>query len=283
MKNNEILVVSVGTSYNESRLNDIKGIEDAIDKAYPDWSVRRAFTSQKIINHIKAKDDEHIDNMKQALEKAVDNGVKNLIVLPTHLMHGVGHDKLIKTVTEYCDKFETALVAAPLLGETGSNESTINEDKEQVAKAITNAAVIDAGYESLKAANDDGVAFIFIGHGTAHNANVSYSQMQTQMNKLGYDNVFIGTVEGEPEETSCENLIDAVAKAGYTKVILRPLMVVAGDHANNDIAGDDEDSWKNLLLTSGKFESVDTQISGLGSIEAIRQLYVKHVADVMVK
>jgi cobalamin biosynthesis Co2+ chelatase CbiK len=180
MMNNEILVVSVGNSYNESGLNDIKGIEDAIAKAYPDWSVRRAFTSQKIINHIKAK--------------------------------------------------------------------------------------------------DDGVAFVFMGHGTSHTEKVSYSQMQTQMGELGYDNVFIGTVEGEPEQTACDVVIDTVAEAGYTKVVLRPLMVVAGDHANNDMAGDDEESWKSLFLASGKFEGVDTQISGLASIEAIRQIYVKAVA-----
>jgi cobalamin biosynthesis Co2+ chelatase CbiK len=196
-------------------------------------------------------------------------------------MQGAEYDELMETVTKYSDKFESVMVAEPLLGEVGSDANVINEDKAKVAKAITSAAVNDAGYDSLEAAKDEGVAFVFMGHGTSHTAKVSYSQMQTQMDELGYDNVFIGTVEGEPEETSSENVIEAVAGAGYTKVVLRPLMVVAGDHANNDMAGDDEDSWKSLFLASGKFESVDTQISGLGSIETIKQLYVEHTAKAM--
>ena len=272
---NEILVVSFGTSYNDSRVEDIKGIEDALQKAYPDWSVRRAFTSQIIINHIQARDGECIDNMEQALERAVTNGVKNLVIQPTHLMHGAEYDEMMETVNEYRDRFETVAVAEPLLGEVGNDASIINVDKELVAKAVTTAAVTDAGYESLDAAAADGTAFVFLGHGTAHVAKVSYSQMQTQMDNLGYDNVFIGTVEGEPEETSAEAVIEAVQAAGYTKVVLRPLMVVAGDHANNDMAGDDTDSWKSLFSAAG-FARVDTQISGLGSIAEIQQLYVSH-------
>ena len=272
---NEILVVSFGTSYNDSRVEDIKGIEDALQKAYPDWSVRRAFTSQIIINHIQARDGECIDNMEQALERAVTNGVKNLVIQPTHLMHGAEYDEMMETVNEYRDRFETVAVAEPLLGEVGNDASIINADKELVAKAVTTAAVTDAGYESLDAAAADGTAFVFLGHGTAHVAKVSYSQMQTQMDNLGYDNVIIGTVEGEPEETSAEAVIEAVQAAGYTKVVLRPLMVVAGDHANNDMAGDDTDSWKSLFSAAG-FARVDTQISGLGSIAEIQQLYVSH-------
>ncbi|MDY5846549.1 MAG: sirohydrochlorin cobaltochelatase [Bariatricus sp.] len=278
---NEILVVSFGTSFNDSRVSDIKGIEDAIQEAYPDWSVRRAFTSQIIINHIQARDGECIDNMEQAMERAVSNGVKNLVVQPTHLMHGAEYDELIKTVEAYQDHFESVKVAEPLLGEVGADASVINADKQAVAEAITAEAVENAGYADLAAAKEDGAAFVFMGHGTSHTAKVSYSQMQTQMAQLGYDNVFVGTVEGEPEETSCEAVIEAVANAGYKKVILRPLMVVAGDHANNDMAGDDEDSWKSMFNASGKFESVDTQITGLGSIEAIQQLYVEHTKAVI--
>lgn len=278
---NEILVVSFGTSFNDSRVADIKGIEDALQEAYPDWSVRRAFTAQIIINHVQARDGEYIDNMDQALDRAVANGVKNLIIQPTHLMHGAEYDELMEAVEAYQDQFETVKVAEPLLGEVGTDATVINADKAVVAEAITTEAVKDAGYDSLDAAKEDGVAFVFMGHGTSHTAKVSYSQMQTQMGELGYDNVFIGTVEGEPEETACEAVIDAVAQAGYTKVILRPLMVVAGDHANNDMAGDDEDSWKSMFTASGKFDSVDTQITGLGSIDAIQQLYVAHTKDVI--
>ena len=278
---NEILVVSFGTSFNDSRVADIKGIEDALQEAFPDWSVRRAFTAQIIINHVQARDGEYIDNMDQALDRAVANGVKNLIIQPTHLMHGAEYDELMEAVEAYQGQFETVKVAEPLLGEVGTDATVINGDKAVVAEAITTEAVKGAGYDSLDAAKEDGVAFVFMGHGTSHTAKVSYSQMQTQMGELGYDNVFIGTVEGEPEETACEAVIDAVAQAGYKKVILRPLMVVAGDHANNDMAGDDEDSWKSIFTASGKFDSVDTQITGLGSIDAIQQLYVAHTKDVI--
>lgn len=280
---NELLAVSFGTSYNDSRVEDIKGIEDALQEAYPDWSVRRAFTSQIIINHIQARDGEYIDNMDQALERAVKNNVKNLIVQPTHLMHGAEYDELVKAVERYQEKFESVKVAEPLLGEVGSDASVINSDKEAVAKAVTAQAVETAGYDSLDAAKEDETAFVFMGHGTSHTAKVSYSQMQTQMQVLGYDNVFIGTVEGEPEETSCEAIIEAVKNAGYKKVVLRPLMVVAGDHANNDMAGEDEDSWKSLFENSGFFEQVDVQIAGLGGIEAIQQIYVDHTAAVIDK
>lgn len=278
---NEILVVSFGTSFNDSRVADVKGIEDALQEAYPDWSVRRAFTAQIIINHVQAREGECIDNMNQALERAVANGVKNLVIQPTHLMHGAEYDELMEAVEAYQDKFETVKVAEPLLGEVGADAAVINDDKKAVAEALTSEAVKDAGYESLDAAKEEGVAFVFMGHGTSHAAKVSYSQMQTQMSELGYDNVFIGTVEGEPEETSCEAVIEAVAQAGYTKVILRPLMVVAGDHAHNDMAGEDEDSWLSMFNASGKFESVDTQVKGLGEIEAIQQMYVAHTADAM--
>ena len=278
---NELLVVSFGTSFNDSRVADIKGIEDALQEAYPDWSVRRAFTAQIIINHIQARDGEKIDNMQQALERAVDNGVKNLVIQPTHLMHGAEYDELVDAVDEYKDQFDSVQIAEPLLGEVGSDATVINDDKAAVAEAITSEAVSDAGYDSLDAAAEDGTAFVFMGHGTSHTAKVSYSQMQTQMETLGYDNVFIGTVEGEPEETACEAVIDSVSAAGYTKVVLRPLMVVAGDHANNDMAGDDDDSWKSMFEASGNFDSVDTQIAGLGDIKAIQDIYVAHTAAVI--
>ncbi|MBE5911286.1 sirohydrochlorin cobaltochelatase [Pseudobutyrivibrio sp.] len=278
---NEILVVSFGTSFNDSRATDIGGVEKAIAEAYPDWSVRRAFTSQIIINHIQARDNEKIDNVEQALDRAVANGVKNLVVQPTHLMHGAEYDDLVATVEEYADNFESVSISEPLLGQVGADETEVNSDKEKVAKAVTAEAVATAGYDDLTAAAEDGVAFVFMGHGTSHNAKVTYSQMQTQMNELGYENVFVGTVEGEPEETSCENIIENVKAAGYTKVVLRPLMVVAGDHANNDMAGDDEDSWKSMFLADGSFESVDCQVAGLGSIADIEAIYVEHLKEVL--
>ena len=271
---NELLVVSFGTSFNDSRVADIKGIEDALQAAYPDWSVRRAFTAQIIINHVQARDGEKIDNMTQALDRAVANGVKNLVVQPTHLMHGAEYDEMCEAIEAYKDQFESVSIAEPMLGEVGSDATVINADKEAVAKAITAAAVSEAGFESLEAAKDAGTAFVFMGHGTAHVAKVTYSQMQTQMQNLGYENVFIGTVEGEPEETSAEAVIEAVKAAGYTNVVLRPLMVVAGDHANNDMAGSEDDSWKTMFEAAGF--TVDCQIHGLGEIADVQALYVAH-------
>ena len=273
---NEILVVSFGTSFNDSRVADISGVEKAIQAANPDWAVRRAFTAQIIINHIQARDDEHIDNMDQALERAVDNGVKNLVVQPTHLMHGAEYDEMVEAIDEYKDKFESVAIAEPMLGEVGSDATAINEDKAAVAQAVTDAAVKSAGYDSMEAAAEDGTAFVFMGHGTSHTAKISYSQMQMTMQTLGYDNVFIGTVEGEPEDTACEAVIEKIKEAGYTKVVLRPLMVVAGDHANNDMAGDDADSWLSQFKAAGCFDSVDTQIAGLGEIADVQQIYIDH-------
>ncbi len=270
----ELLVVSFGTSYNDSRVADIKSIEDALQAANPDWSVRRAFTAQIIINHIQARDGEKIDNMEQALERAVANGVKQLVVQPTHLMHGAEYDEMRAAIDKVRDKFESVEIAEPMLGEVGNDATVINADKEAVAKAVVAAALEESGYESTAAAKEAGVAYVLMGHGTAHVAKVTYSQMATQMDKLGYENVFIGTVEGEPEDTSCEAVIAAVKEAGYTTVVLRPLMVVAGDHANNDMAGADEDSWKTMFEAAGF--TVNCQISGLGRIADVQALYVAH-------
>ena len=273
---NELLVVSFGTSFNDSRAEDVKGIEDALAEAYPDWSVRRAFTAQIIINHVEARDDEVIDNMQQALDRAVENGVKNLVVQPTHLMHGAEYDEMTEAINGYKDKFESVAIAEPMLGEVGDDATVINDDKKAVAQAITDEACKEAGFDSMDAAAEAGTAFVFMGHGTSHTANITYDQMQTQMENLGLKNAFIGTVEGKPEDTACDKVIEKVKEAGYKNVVLRPLMVVAGDHANNDMAGDEEDSWKSQFVASGNFENVDTQIAGLGRIEAVEQLYVDH-------
>ena len=295
---NELLVVSFGTSFNDSRVNDIGGIEKALAEANPDWSVRRAFTAQIIINHIYARDGEKIDNVDQALQRAVDNGVKNLVVQPTHLMHGAEYDELIGTLDNYKDKFDSVKVAEPLLGTVGEDATVINADKEAVAKAVVAEAVSVSDYDSLDAAAADGTAFVFMGHGTSHEANITYDQMQEQMKQLGYKNVFIGTVEGKPEDTAFPAVKKALEDAGYTKVILRPLMVVAGDHANNDMAGDEEGSWYYGFVNGGEFEvegadapvdtgaglgadNVSCQIEGLGRIADIQKIYVAHTAEAM--
>ena len=274
----EILVVSFGTSFNDSRATDIGGIEKAIAAANPDWAVRRAFTAQIIINHVMARDGEVIDNMEQALARAEKNGVKTLVIQPTHLMHGAEYDELVEATAAYKDKMAIT-IAEPLLGEVGADATAVNSDKEAVAKAVVEAAVSASGAASIEAANNDKIAYVLMGHGTSHTAKVTYSQMQTQMDNLGYKNVFIGTVEGEPETTSCENVIGTVKRAGYTKVILRPLMVVAGDHANNDMADpEDAESWFSQFTADGSFPSIECQIAGLGRIPEVQQLYVAHTA-----
>ena len=295
---NELLVVSFGTSYNDSRTEDIGGIEKALQEANPDWSVRRAFTAQIIINHVYARDGEKIDNVAQALQRAVDNGVKNLVVQPTHLMHGAEYDELVETLEGYKDKFDSVKVAEPLLGSVGEDATVVNADKEATAKAVVAEAVSKTDYDSLDAAAADGTAFVLLGHGTSHQAAVTYDQMQEQMNQLGYKNVFIGTVEGKPEDTAFPAVKKAVEEAGYTKVILRPLMVVAGDHANNDMAADEEGTWYYGFVNGGEFEvegsdeAVDTgkgfgadnvscQIEGLGRIADIQKIYIAHTADAM--
>lgn len=279
----EILVVSFGTSFNDSRTNDIGGIEKAIQKAFPTLSVRRAFTSQIIINHVQARDGIKIDNVDQALERAVNNKVKTLIVQPTHLMHGAEYDEFTETLGKYADKFEQVIVSEPLLGEHADDEKVVNKDKEIVAKSVLDAAIEDAGFESIDKSIEESTAFVFLGHGTSHKAKVTYSQMVNTFKDLGYPNAFVGTVEGEPEETSIDEVISAVADAGFKNVILRPLMVVAGDHANNDMAGDDEDSWKSIFESKGVFNSVECQIEGLGSIEELQNLYVSHINDALEK
>ena len=275
----ELLAVSFGTSYNTSRAEDIGGIEAALQDAFPDWSVRRAFSSQIVINHVQARDGEKIDNMEQALERAVENGVRTLVVQPTHLMQGAEYDEMCSTIDQYRDQFESVEIAEPLLGDVGSSPEEVNPDKEAAMKALAETATEVSGYGSMEEAAADGMAYVFLGHGTSHTAAVTYHQMQVQADLLGYGNVFIGTVEGNPEETECSAVIEAVSSAGFDKVTIRPLMVVAGDHANNDMAGGDPDSWKTMFENSGLFTDVECQIEGLGRIPEVQAIYAAHAAE----
>ena len=271
-KENEILVVSFGTSFNDNRVATIGGVEKAIAAAFPEWSVRRAFTAQIIINHIAARDGEQINNMQQALDKAKEAGVKNLVIAPTHLMHGAEYDELVAALEPYKADINI-VVAEPLLGEVGADATVINDDKKAVAEAVVAAAAVP-----------EDTALVLMGHGTSHEANVTYDQMQTVMDQLGFKNVFVGTVEGEPEDTACEVVIGKVKDAGFKNVVLRPLMVVAGDHANNDMADpEDPESWFSQFTASKAFDKVDCQIKGLGEIPAVQQIYVAHTADAVGK
>lgn len=250
----ELLVVSFGTSFNDSRRLTIGAVESALEKAFPEYAVRRGFTSQIIIDHVAKRDGEIIDNMQEALDRAVDNGVKTLVVQPTHLMNGLEYEEMSKAIAQYSDAFEKISIGQPLL--------TSDEDFQAVAKAITEAT---ADY-------DDGeTAIVFMGHGTEAESNGVYAKMQQVLTDGGYAHYYVGTVEATP---SLDDVLEAVKQGSYKRVVLRPLMVVAGDHANNDMAGDDDDSWKTTFEKEG-YEVV-CEVEGLGALEAVQQLYVEH-------
>lgn len=250
----ELLAVSFGTSYNDSRRLTIGAVEEAMEEAFPDYSVRRAFTSQIIIDHIKSRDGVAIDNVREALDRAADNGVKNLVIQPTHLMNGLEYEELMSTLAEYSDAFESISVGQPLL--------TDDEDFQAVMEAIVAAT---ADY-------DDGrTAICFMGHGTEHDANGVYAKLQQLLTDSGYANYYIGTVEAEP---TLEDLLASVGQGDYSRVVLLPLMVVAGDHANNDMAGDEDGSWRLAFEDAGY--QVECVLTGLGEMEAIQDLFVAH-------
>lgn len=251
-----ILVVSFGTSYNDNRDLSIGAVEEAIQAAYPEWEVRRAFTAQTVIDILDERDAIDTDNVTEAMEKLVADGVQKVLVQPTHVMNGAEYDDVMAEIAPYADQFaEGFAVGAPLL--------TSIEDYEAVTEALL-ADNENAGSEDT--------AIVYMGHGTHHFANSTYSQMQLTMQYAGYENAFVGTVEGFP---TLENVLASVTAYGASKVVLYPFMVVAGDHANNDMAGDEEDSWKTAFANAG-FE-VECVLEGLGQNEAIQAIYVDHV------
>ena len=256
---NVILVVSFGTSYNDNRDLSIGAVEEDIQAAFPDWEVRRALTAQTIIDILKDRDGIEIDNVTEAMERLVADGVKNVVIQPTHIMNGAEYDDVMDEIAPYADQFEGFAVGAALLTEY--------EDYE---------AVIDALLADNEYAGDDDVALVYMGHGTHHFANAAYSQMELMLHAEGYENAFVGTVEGFP---ALENVMAEVAAYGAGKVILTPFMVVAGDHANNDMAGDEEDSWKTAFAEAGY--EVECVLEGMGQNPAIRAIYVEHVRDAM--
>lgn len=254
---NELMVVSFGTSYNDSRRLTIGAIEGALETAFPDWSVRRGFTSQIIIDHVKSRDGVSIDNVGEALKRAADNGVKNLVIQPTHLMDGLEYNDLVEEAATYSDAFEKMAIGKPLL--------TSDADFDTVAKAITKAT----------AEYDDGeTAICFMGHGTEAESNQVYTKMQQVLTDGGYENYYIGTVEASP---TLDDVLAEVKAGDYKRVVLEPLMIVAGDHANNDMAGDEEGSWKTTFKNAGY--QVECLVRGLGEMEEIQQLFVEHAQE----
>ena len=257
-----ILVVSFGTSFNDSRDITIGAIERAIGGAFPQYEARRAFTSQMIIDKLKKRDGLAIDNVKEALDRAAADGIRRLVVQPTHLMNGLEYMDVIEELEKQRETFDRILVGEPLLTE--------DRDFQAVAQAIAAAT---------RSYDDGETAIVFMGHGTEAASNKVYEKMQETLLAEGFENYFIGTVEADP---SLEDIVAALRKAGpYRRVVLEPLMVVAGDHANNDMAGDDEDSWKQVLISQGY--EVECIIRGLGELEDIRKIYVEHVREKLCK
>lgn len=254
---NEILVVSFGTSYNDNRRLTIGSIENAIEKAFSDYSVRRGFTSQIIIDHVKKRDNVEIDNVKEALDRALDNRVKNLVIQPTHLMNGLEYNDLVDEVAGYADSFENVAVGKPLL--------TSDIDFKTVMNAIVDAT---------KQYDDGETAICFMGHGTEADSNSVYKKMQNMLTDAGKENYFVGTVEASP---NLDDVLAKVKEGNYKKVILRPLMIVAGEHANNDMAGEEEDSWKTTFETAGY--NVECVVEGLGQLESVKNLFVEHAKE----
>ena len=256
---NELLVLSFGTSFNDSRRLNIGAIESDLEKAFPDYSVRRGFTANIVIDHIQNRDGVKIDDVDEAMNRAVDNNVKNLVIQPTHLMNGLEYQELEEQVAQYADAFDKIAIGKPLL--------TSEDDFKRVEQAL-----VDWTSEY-----DDGeTAICFMGHGTEAESNEVYQKMQDLLTADGHDNYFVGTVEASP---SLEDVLAKVKAGSYKRVVLEPLMVVAGDHANNDMAGEEEDSWKTTFEDAGY--EVTCLLRGLGENEAIRQIYVEHAQAAM--
>lgn len=256
---NELLVISFGTSYNENRRLTIGAIEDAMEKAFQNYSVRRGFTSQIIIDRVKKRDGISIDNVCEALARAAANGVKNLVIQPTHMMDGLEYHDMVQEAAQFEGTFSSIAIGAPLL--------TSDEDFLAVANTLV---------ESTASHDDGNTAICFMGHGTEAASNGVYARMQQVLRSIGKENYFIGTVEAVP---SVENVLTVVQRGNYARVLLQPMMIVAGDHANNDMAGEGKDSWKGIFESAGY--QVECQVLGLGELEAIQQLLVKHAQAAM--
>jgi len=258
-----ILVVSFGTSYNDNRRMTIGAIESDIARAFRDWEVRRAFTSKMIIRKLAERDGEKIDYITEALERLSSDGFGTVVVQPTHVMNGKEYDDVVDAVTYHAGSFDRISIGRPLL--------TSESDYDAAVDAFGRSLVKDASDVA-----GDGVAIVMMGHGTTHFANSTYSQLHLKLQLSGYPNAYVTTVEGYPSFGDTVKLMEG---KGYTDAVLFPFMLVAGDHANNDMAGDDEDSLSSVLSAEGY--NVHSIVKGLGEYPEFRELFVGHVRDAM--
>ncbi|MBF7097170.1 sirohydrochlorin cobaltochelatase [Alkalibacter mobilis] len=255
MSKRGILAVSFGTSYKETREKNIDVLECVIKESYPNYSVRRAFTSKMIINKLKKRDGIHTDTVSEALQRFYDDGFTHIDVVPTHIINGAEYERVVFDCRDSAEKFSKITIGRPLLSST--------EDYFEIID------ILNDEYDF-----DDGSSVVFMGHGSDHNGNSAYPALNFILNEKGFDNVHIATVEGYP---ALETVLDKLEKHGCKTVKLAPLMFVAGDHIQEDMLGDDEDSWKNILEKQGY--RVRGFVKGLGELPKIRNLYLKHLKD----
>ena len=254
-----LLVVSFGTSYNETRYLTLGAVEAAMEAAYPGYEIRRAFTSRMIINKLRERDGEEIDSVPEAMERLLSDGVREVVVQCTHVTPGFEFDEMVEQVSAMEKYFDRLTIGRPLLD--------TEEDFHAVARIL-------AG--EVAAFDGEDTAIVWMGHGTAHEANAAYERMGEVFGECGCRNHFVGTVEAKPD---LEDVLAAVKESGAHKVVLVPLMMVAGDHANNDMAGAGENSWKSVFEREGF--AVTTVMKGLGQYEGIRQILLRHAWSAM--
>ncbi|MDD5945654.1 MAG: sirohydrochlorin cobaltochelatase [Clostridia bacterium] len=252
-----ILVVSFGTSYNDTREKTIGAIEKKISEKFPKYELRRAFTSGVIINKLKSRDGIEIDSVDKALKRLLNDGFERVVIQPTHIINGTEYDGLVKDTLTYKGKFKSIAVGKPLL--------TTSDDFDRSISVIV---------QETESIADRERAFVFMGHGTEHYADAVYAALDYRFKARGYKNVFVGTVEGYPDT---EQVLKYVLECGYKNALLQPFMIAAGDHANNDMAGNGAESWKNIFEKAG----ISTQcvIKGLGEYAGIQDMFADHTAE----
>ena len=258
-----ILVVSFGTTYEDTRKVTIDAVEEKIRNTFPDYEVRKAFTSRIIVKKLADRDGLQVDTEKQALEKLIDEGYNEVIIQPLYMEAGDEYEKLMKVVAQYEGSFDKITVGRPVLYYTGQKGE--KPDDYMIAIQALKAQLPNMGPR-------DAVALM--GHGGVNPSNTAYAALQLKLRDAGMNNVFVFTVEGYP---TIENLIAELKAKNVEQVTLMPFMVVAGDHANNDMAGDDKDSFKSQLIAAGF--KVNAYLHGLGENVGIQDIYVQHVKD----
>ncbi len=251
-----ILVVSFGTSHIDTMEKTITVIEQDIARQFPEWSVYRAFTSRMIVRKLKQTENMEIDTVEEALRRMAADGISEVIVQPTHIINGIENDRMMEDLMEHMSLFRKIRVGKPLL-------SSVDDYK----KAI-HAVMSEVGLET-------GEMLVLMGHGTDHHANAAYPTLEYTFHALGYNQVLVGTVESFPE---LKNVMAKLEIAEKKKIALMPFMLVAGDHAKNDMAGE-EDSWKTELEDAGY--AVRVILKGLGEFEGIRKIFLEHIEETM--